>query len=146
MRLLAFTIAFFVTICSAQAGFAGFETGGGVALTGGVVRVNYVGNKSHSISFGSRVRLELMEVQLTMSNGKIRRQCMIFFGTRVLRAPLPIELVMILGPLCLLVLVCGAAAVLRCGLRRAEPVAPPNGSPTKRSCDLGAGTGPPSVS
>jgi hypothetical protein len=143
MRLLAFTVAFLVTIYPAHAGFAGFETGGGVALTGGVVRVNFMGNKSHSISLGSRVRLELMEVQLTMADGKIKRHCMIDFGTHTLRAPVPIEVVMILGPLCLLALVCAVAIALRSGLQRAEPGASPNGDPAMLSDNLGASGGPP---
>jgi hypothetical protein len=146
MNCLTAIGALLMTACSLHAGFAGFEVGNGVALTGGVVRVNYMGNRSHTISLGPRLRLSLMEVQLTMASGAVKRQTMVFAGTHALRAPLPIELVMFLGPLCTLALVCGAATMLRSGLRRAEPDAPPNGGPAEQFGNSGAPGGTPPVS
>ena len=128
IRFLAVTAVLLMTVCSVRAGFAGFEVGNGVALTGGVVRVNYMGNKSHTISFGPNLRLRLIEVQITLANGKVKRHTMFFAGTHVLRAPLPIELTETLGPLCLLGLFCGIM-MLTSRLRRAEPGAAPNIGP-----------------
>ncbi len=129
MRCLIAAVALLMTACSLHAGFAGFEVGNGVALTGGVVRVNYMGNKAHTISLGPRLRLRLMEVQLTMADGQVKRHTMIFAGTHALRAPLPIELTETGGPLCLLALLCGILLLVRLWLRRAEPGAAPDGGP-----------------
>jgi hypothetical protein len=126
LRSLASTLAFLVTVCLAHAGFAGFEVGNGVALTGGVACVTYTGNKSHTILLGPRVRLHLMEAQLTMANGQVKRHTMLFLGAHALRAPLPIEMVVLLGLVCLLALICGIAIALGFGLRRAQPCAPPS--------------------
>jgi hypothetical protein len=147
IRALAVTVALLVTACSAYAGFAGFEVGNGVALTGGVVRVNYMGNKSRSIALGPKLRLRLMEVQLTMANVKVKRHTMVIAGTHVLRAPLPIELVEVLGPLCLLALVWAIIPFMRRPLSRGpEPGAPPNGGPAMPPGNSKVSEGPPSVS
>jgi hypothetical protein len=145
MRYLIAAGALLMTACSLHAGFAGFEVGNGVALTGGVVRVNYMGNKLHTISLGARLRLRLMEVQLTMANGEVKRHTMIFAGRHALRAPLPIELAETVGPLCLLALLCGIVILVN-SCFRAEPSAAPNGGPGKPPGNSGAGGGPPSVS
>jgi hypothetical protein len=141
MRALAATGVLWMTVCSVH---AGFETGNGVALTGGVVRVNYMENKSRTISLGPKLRVELMEVQVTFANGKIKKHTMFFSGQHALRVPLPIELAEILGPLLLLVLVCGIIIVLGSALRfrRAEPGGPPNGGPAARLAKLEATEGP----
>lgn len=130
MRSLAVTAVLLMTVCSLRAGFAGFEVGNGVAVTGGVVRVNYMGNKTHTISFGPNFHLRLMEVQITLANSKVKRHTMLFEGTHVLRAPLPIELTEALGSLSLLGLFCGLI-MLTLRLRHAEPGAAPNSGPLR---------------
>ncbi len=119
MRSLAGTVALLLTTCSLHAGFAGFEVGSGVALTGGVMRVNYMGNKTHSISLG-RTRLTVLEVQLTLANGAVKRHTMFFAGRHALRVPLPIELTEVLAPVCLLALVSGIIITLTFRLRLVE--------------------------
>jgi hypothetical protein len=143
MRSLTVAAVLLMTVCSVRAGFAGFETGDGIAVTGGVVRVNYMGNKSRTISLGPGVRVRLMEVQITFTNGKTKRHTMLSAGTHTLRAPLPLELVEILGLLCLVALVCGIVAVLSSAFRsrRAEPGAAPNGGPAERLGNSGVGGG-----
>src|SRR5579859_4585077 len=111
MRALAVMATLLMTVWCANAGFAGFQVGNGVALTGGVVRVNYMGNKSHSFLLG-RLRVSLMEVQITFANGKTKRQTMFFAGTHALRAPLPIEVVEVLGPVGVVALLCGLSIML----------------------------------
>lgn len=147
MRAVAILVLL-LTVCSIHAGLAGFELGNGVALTAGVVRVNYIANKSVSIAVAPGLRLRLMEVQLTFANGQIKRHTMLFAGTHTLRAPLPIDLVEILGCLCALGLVCGITALLGSVSRFgcAKPGAPPNGSPARPVDNSGARAGPPSVS
>ncbi|HXJ76926.1 MAG TPA: hypothetical protein VNM37_28975, partial [Candidatus Dormibacteraeota bacterium] len=102
---------------SVHAGLAGFAVGNGVAVTGGVVRVTFVANKSIRFSPTRRVHLGLMEVQLMFVDGKIKRHTMVFAGNHTLRAPLPIEVVEVLGGLCLLVVLCGIALLLNSGWR-----------------------------
>jgi hypothetical protein len=119
MRSLTGTVTFLLTACSLHAGFAGFEVGNGVALTGGVVRVNFMANKTHSILLG-RTRLTLTEVQLTLANGEVKRHTMLFAGTHALRVPLPIELTEVIAPLCLLAVMGGIIITLSFRLRLAE--------------------------
>jgi len=145
MPCLIATTALLMTACSLHAGFAGFDVGNGVAMTGVVARVNYVGNKSHTISLGPRLRLRLMEVQLTMVNGTVKRHTMVFAGKHALRAPLPIELTETLGPLSLLALPCATVILARSWLRRAEPGASPNGGPATSLGGSGVSKGPPSM-
>ena len=78
-----------------------------------------------------------MEVQLTMADGKVKRHTMLFAGTHALRAPLPIELMGTVGPLCLLALLCGLTILATSWLRRAEPGAAPNGDSRARSGNSG---------
>ena len=139
------TGAILITACSLHAGFAGFEVGNGVALTGGVVRVNYMGNKSHTLSLGPRLRFTMIEVQLTMTNGRVKKNTMIFVGTHALRAPLPIQLTETLATSCSLGLLCGMIALVWSKMPRAEPGAPPNGG-TAAVGNSGVTGGPPSVS
>jgi hypothetical protein len=96
------------------------------------VRVNYMGSKSHTISFGPRLRVRLMEVQITFANGKTKRHTMFFAGNHALRAPLPIELVEAL-PLLLLMFLWCVIITLHSSLRSngAEPGAPPDRSQVK---------------
>ena len=102
MRFLIATATLLLAVCSARAGLAGFEVGNGVATTGGVVRVNFMADKAHNIVVPPGVRLGLMEVQLTLADGKTKRHTMLFAGKYALRAPLPIEWVEIPGSLLLL--------------------------------------------
>jgi hypothetical protein len=146
MRSLITTATLLLTVFTLHAGFAGFEVGSGVALTGGVVQVNYMGNKMHSISLGPRLRLTLIEIQLTLANGKVNRHTMFVVGKHALRVPLPIELTEVLGPLCLLALVGGIIITLSWRLPSAEHGASPNGGLAARLGDTGGREGPPSVS
>ena len=106
MRYLIATFTLLLTASSLNAGFAGFEVGNSVAITGEFVGVNYNADKAHSISLGS-TRLMLIEVQLTLTNGQVKRHTMLFAGAHALRVPLPIELTEVLAPLCFLGLVGG---------------------------------------
>jgi hypothetical protein len=148
MRFLIVAAAFLLTVCSARAGFAGFEAGNGVALTGGIVRVNFMANKQRNIIVPPGIRLGLMEIQLTYTDGRIKRQTMMFAGKYCLKAPLPIEWVEILGSLILLALLCGIMVVLNSAfrLRHAEPDVPANNGPGSGSGDLKTAGAPPLVS
>jgi hypothetical protein len=148
MRTLAVTAGLLITVCCAHAEFVGFDVGNGVGLTGGIVRVNFMANKSRTISLGPRFSVRLMEVQLTLANGNVKRQTMLFAGTHVLRVPLSIELTEALGPLCLLALLIGTIMmILSSRLRLAEPGAAPSGGPAAAPLgDSAVASGPPSVS
>jgi hypothetical protein len=104
MRALAIISALFLIAYSARAGFAGVETGNGVALTNGVTAANFNSDKSFSIRLVPRFRITVMEIQLTFTNGIVKRQTMIFTGGHALRTPVPIETVKTLGVICLIVL------------------------------------------
>ncbi len=143
MRYLITAGVLLLTVFSLHAEFAGFEAGNGVAITGGVVRVNYMANKSHMISLGPQLSLRLLEVQITMTNGKVKRQTMLFAGTHALRAPLPIELVEIVGPLCLLAFLCGIVIMVMSWLRRTEPGAEQNSGVGDRLGHSSVSAGPP---
>src|SRR5579862_7865087 len=69
VRVLAIATTCLLVAFSVQAEFAGFESGNGVALTGGVVRVTYNGNKAHSILVAPGFRVSVMEVKITFNNG-----------------------------------------------------------------------------
>ena len=148
MRFLLATATLLLAICSARAGLAGFEAGNGIALTGGIVRANFIADKQHNIIVPPGIRLGLMEVQLTYADGRIKRQTMVFAGKYCLRAPLPIEWVEILGSFLLLALVCGIMVVLNSAFRfrRAEPDVPANDGPGSGSGDLKTAKARPSVS
>lgn len=147
MRALAILVVW-MTSCSVHAGSGGFEVDRGVALAGGVARVHYMADKAVSIPVTPRFRLRLMEVQLTFADGRVKRHTVLSAGTRMLRAPLPIELVKMLGLLCVLALVCGIMVLLRSCFRsgRAEPGVAPNGGSATAAGGSGGHTGPPSVS
>ncbi|HTL55474.1 MAG TPA: hypothetical protein VL361_07330 [Candidatus Limnocylindrales bacterium] len=117
MRTLITAAGLLMAAGSVHAGLAGIEAGNGVAVTGGVVRVTFVANKSIRFSPAPSLRLSLMEVQLMFVDGKIKRHTMVFAGNHSLRAPLPIEVVEVLGGLCLLVVLCGIALLLNSGWR-----------------------------
>jgi hypothetical protein len=138
MRALVTAAAFLFTARSVHAEFAGFDVGNGVPLTGGVVRVNYMGSKSHTFSFGPRLRVRLMEVQITVANGKTKRHAMFFAGNHALRVPLPIELVEVLS-LLLLTFLCCVIIVLHSTLRSkgVEPGAPPDRRQVKPTNNCG---------
>jgi hypothetical protein len=135
MRALTATAILLATVFFVRAEVAGFEVDNGVAVTGGVVRVNYVADKSHTLSLGPAFRLRLMEVQITMTNGRVKRHTMFFAGTHFLRVPLPIEFFEILGPLFLLGLVCGLVVMLSSRFGRAEPFDKTAGTALKQSPD-----------
>jgi len=112
MRSFIATAALLITAYSLHAEFVGFEIGNGVAVTGGVVQVNFNTDKSHSLSLGPKCDFRVIEVQITTANGKVKRHTMFFAGNHALRAPLPIELSEILGLLFFLGLVCGLVLML----------------------------------
>ena len=147
VRVLAIATIFLMVVFSVHAEFAGFEAGNGVALTGGVVRVTYNGSKMHSMVVAPGFRVSVMEVKITFVNGTTKRNTMLFAGKHALRAPLPIEVVEILGSLCLLALLCGIVAVLSSTFRlsRADPGAAQNGVPAPSPRGPGVAARPPSV-
>lgn len=148
MRALAILVVL-MTFGSVYARPGGVEVDSGVALAGGVARVNYLADTAMSIPVTPGFRLRLMEVQLTFADGRVKRHTVLSAGTRMLRAPLPIELVKMLCLLCVLALACGILVLLRScfWLGRAEPsVAPNGGSATAAGGSGGHHTGPPSVS
>jgi hypothetical protein len=147
MRALAILVVL-TTFGSVHAGSGGFEVDSGVALAGGVTRVNYLADKAVSIPVTPRLRLRLMEVQLTFADGRVKRHTVLSAGTRMLRVPLPMELVKMLGLLCVLALACGIALLLRSGFRSGRPEAgvAPNGGLATAAGRSGGQTGPPSVS
>ena len=131
MRCLVCTVTLLLTACPLHAGFVGFEVFTApstlIASTGGVVRVNYMGNKTHSISLGS-TRLTLMEVQLTLASGEVKRNTMLFVGNHALRVPLSIELTGVLAAFCVLSLVGGLIITLSFPFRLAEQQAGADGN------------------
>jgi hypothetical protein len=149
MKLFAKIVILSLTLRSAHAEVGGFEVGTGVALTGAVSRVNFNFDKRHSFSIGSGLRVGLLEIQITYTNGITRRSTMLQAGRHAVRVPLSIELAEILaGSMCLLALVGGTFALSSFGLRhrRAQPVAAPTGGRTVSSINSRATEGPPSVS
>jgi hypothetical protein len=59
MGFLAAAATPFMAACSLHAGFAGFVVGNGIALTNGVVRVNYGGRQS--LVLAPKLRVNLLE-------------------------------------------------------------------------------------
>jgi len=148
LRTAAVSTALFIAACSAQAGFAGFEVGDGLPMTGGIVRVNYMGNKSHTISLGPHFQVRLMEVQITYAGGETKRHTMVYAGDLALRAPLAIEWVEILGPLFVLTLLFGVIFLLSSTFRfmRATRGTAPEDDSGGLSESPRTGDGSPSVS
>ena len=129
-----------------QAGLAGFEVGNGVACTGEVARVTFNLNKRYSVRALPNMRLGLLEVRLTLTNGITKRTTMLFAGKHALRAPLPVEMVEIIGTICVAVFLGALVALISSALRqRAELVAAQNCGPAGSLERTGAGEGPPSV-
>jgi hypothetical protein len=106
MRFMLATALMFVTISSLEAGVAAFETGG-VTPANGVVNITFRPDKSHRISMGNWIHLGVMEVQITMTDGDVKRQTMLCVGTHTLKAPMPMEVVEVVGAIWLLGLFCG---------------------------------------
>lgn len=134
-----------LTAYSLHGGGVGFEVGNGVAITGGVVRVNFNLDKRRSFSLGAGPRVTIVEVQLTQASGRVYRHTMISMGKHTVRVPMPIELTEVLG-LCSLLGLIGIIITMTYQRRPAEHGASPNGAPPKPLGDSGVVKGRPSVS
>jgi hypothetical protein len=126
-----------------HAGFAGFKTGemsSGFTLTGEVASVNLNLDKSYSLPLGPRLRVGVVEIGITSTNGTTKRTALAYMGRHSIRAPVSIEFVGIVALLCMAGLALYFGHFLRSvfGARRAEPDAahePPSAAAVREASE-----------